>query len=117
MSRSAAGRISMAAVSPPRHLAVARGRLRPHRHLGGIAGEGPVVGERGRVVAGVALVGAGAAGAVVERAADLRELGVRRERRRAGQAGADGSRDELRRVLELGRDRVLGAAEEEYVYD
>src|SRR3954469_24089297 len=65
MSRSVAERTSMAAVSPRRRSDVVRRELGPQRHLRRMAGEGAVVGERGRVIAGVALVGAGAAGVLV----------------------------------------------------
>src|SRR5438045_4563897 len=44
-------------------------RLGALRHLARVAGEGAVVGERGGVVAGVALVGAGAAAGLVDREA------------------------------------------------
>src|SRR3954451_8049504 len=91
MSDSTAGRICMAPVSrqlPVRCIVTAR--LRPERHLGGIAGEGAVVGERGRVVAGVALVGAGAARVLVGAAdpgdVDDRRLGVLEE---VGEAWAE----------------------------
>src|SRR3954451_13179786 len=91
MSPSTAERISIDAVSvngtwgclPAR-------RLRSERHLRGIAGEGAVVGERGRVIAGVALVGAGAAGVLVG-AAGAGDVDDRRGRvlEQVGEAGAE----------------------------
>src|SRR3954453_18244027 len=91
MSRSVAERTSMAAVSPRRRSDVVRRDLRPQRHLRGMAGEGAVVGERGRVIAGGALVGAGAAGGVAG-AADAGGVDDRRGGgdEAAGEAGAEG---------------------------
>src|SRR5215208_7402244 len=99
MSPSTAERISMDPVSDTGSPIVflARPLLRPERLLGWIAGERPVVGERGRVVAGVALVGARAAGVLVGAAdpgdVDDRRLGILEQVGEAGAEGVEGRRD------------------------
>src|SRR3954447_13741142 len=114
MSRSVAERTSMAAVSPRRRSDVVRRELGPQRHLRRMAGEGAVVGERGRVIAGVALVGAGAAGGVAGAAdaggVDDRRGGVDEA---AGEAGAEGveggldARDAAIGILDPGGAEVV----------
>src|SRR5215217_3702085 len=89
MSPSTAERISMDPVSVTGSRAASW--LRAERHLVGVAGQGAVVGERGRVIAGVSLVGAGTAGVFVG-AADAGDVDDRRGRvlEGVGEAGAEG---------------------------
>src|SRR3954468_17363057 len=88
MSLSTAGRTSMA-----RSIAAAASMMRsgPDRHLRGVAGESAVVGERSRVVAGVSLVGAGAAG-VLAGGAEAGYMDDRRQRvlEQVGEPRAEG---------------------------
>src|SRR5215217_8448432 len=95
MSPSTAERISMDPVSVTGSRAASW--LRAERHLVGVAGQGAVVGERGRVIAGVALVGAGAAGVLVGAAdagdVDDRRLRVLEQVGEAGGEGVEGGRD------------------------
>src|SRR3954463_13917082 len=100
MSPSTAERISMDPVSVT--CSRAASWLRAERNLVGMAGDGPVVGERGRVVAGVALGGAGTAGVLVY-ATDLRGFDDRRHGvgEAVGETGGEG--------VEGGADAADGA--------